>query len=950
MSLDGLWEHELERYRLARLRSLFGERPDPDEVVPAPKAEHVWGYVHVARIVIMIAQLDGMAWADETLTPAEFVAAAKFVFRRLAIRGSDWTVASTLRRIRADAVARLLTVAHEHGPAVAAALWHEIEQRWDESSSLLVSEGHHVLPVALDGGALAGHALRARFGELVEALDETTEAQEMARALGEAALTAIRLGEPGEAWRLLERSVAASLAVYERKDYQLGDWIELLGPLLDSEDGAALARWLCGALGELRRDTGGVQANDAAKPLLRGEARRRPGHAWRIGQWLEDELVVDRDDRQLLLLAANTDAAASKLWWIVLADATVPIAVEPLGPELVAAAQGAAASRGTGWVAERLRTVTERARVEGPPSARVVWIEAVADAAVAGGIGLELVGLAAEDDPDRRPPRTRMRGTGEDERDVFLATHSTLDELIAGAEGANAGGKSREWSEALELIAPGLDRTAIERVIANAGDRVGDLLTLAERSLQIGAADLARELAGRVLGIAEPRGWRRHYDGGSVLRAMMVLWRLDPKPARDLAYRRFAADASTDQFLLSELSQDLAHYLDLFGVDDRLALAREVNAYVRVLVRDPSAVPPPDGLGDARSLDEVLAASLVDLLVSCHRLAVTTAQRALVAALQDGVGPVTAALSARLEEGDDEGALRILSVLETAAAAGASLAGGVLDLLAPWTTADDLAVRVAAREVLAREGRTPPEPAARQLPASYKLVVYSPETPAGMEHPQPLGDDDLASVAFASAGELERLAEKAGVDVGMLEARVEMLARKVRVSESTRDPDPRSESVLGWSIYPPAVVLWDGAARRAAAELVDAGRIDAEMALALTSGRLYDPALLGRRPGVQPDNVPPALAGRTRDWVSVDGWLEDLEGAESRLVREVRGWAVIAEHTDVRYLGREMPREQRWQRIASSHDVAAARPPLLRPLRVANLPTVRAGSGQGSCR
>ena len=703
MSLRTLWKGELDRYRLARLGSLFGERPHPDEVVPAAEAEHVWGYVHVARIVIMIAQLDGLAWAGETLSPSQFVAAAKPVLRRLATRGSEWTVASTLRQIRADAVAQLLMVAHEHGPAVAAALWEEIERRWDESPSLIVSEGHRVLPVALAGGVVAGQLVRARFGELVEALDETTEAQEMARALGEAALTAIGLGEPGEAWRLLERSVAASLAVYERKDYQLGDWIGLLGPLLESEEGPALARWLCGALGELRRDTGGVQANDAADPLVRGESRRRPGHAWRIGQWLEDKLVVDRDDRQLLLLAANTDAAASELWWIVLADATVPIAAEPLGSELVAAARTGVESRGNGWVAERLRTVAERARVEGPPSARAGWIEAVADAAVACGIELELVGLVVEDHPDRRPPRTRMRGTGEEERDAFLAAHSTVDELVSGVEAAHAGGESSEWGEALERLAPGLDRSGIERVLGNTGERVGDLLTLAKRSLEIGATDLARRLAERVLAIAEPRGWRRHYDGGSVLQAMMVLWRLDPEPARDLAYRRFAADASTDQFLLSELSQDLAQYLDLFGVNDRLALAREVDAYVRVLVRDPSPVPPAHGSCDERALDGVLAASLVELLVSRHRLAVTTAQRALGAALQHGLEPVTAALSARLAEDDDEVALRILSVLDAAAVDGAELADAVLDALEPWATADNLAVRVAARDVLGYE-------------------------------------------------------------------------------------------------------------------------------------------------------------------------------------------------------------------------------------------------------
>ena len=96
----------------------------------------------------------------------------------------------------------------------------------------------------------------------------------------------------------------------------------------------------------------------------------------------------------------------------------------------------------------------------------------------------------------------------------------------------------------------------------------------------------------------------------------------------------------------------------------------------------------------------------------------------------------------------------------------------MLDALEPWATASDLAVRVAAREVLAGAGRTSPDLPHRLLPASYKLVVSSPETPTGMEQHHPLGDA-LAAVAVASTGDLERLADRAGVDLGLLEARVD---------------------------------------------------------------------------------------------------------------------------------------------------------------------------------
>jgi hypothetical protein len=80
-------------------------------------------------------------------------------------------------------------------------------------------------------------------------------------------------------------------------------------------------------------------------------------------------------------------------------------------------------------------------------------------------------------------------------------------------------------------------------------------------------------------------------------------------------------------------------------------------------------------------------------------------------------------------------------------------------------------------------------------------------------------------------------------------------------------------------------------------------------------------------------------------WVTVDGWLEGLGGADSRLAHAVDGWTVIAEQTDIRYIDREMPRERRWQRIAAVDDLGHARAPRLGPRRVSELPRVRAGTG-----
>jgi hypothetical protein len=323
----------------------------------------------------------------------------------------------------------------------------------------------------------------------------------------------------------------------------------------------------------------------------------------------------------------------------------------------------------------------------------------------------------------------------------------------------------------------------------------------------------------------------------------------------------------------------------------------------------------------------VLARSLVDLLASPYRLAVVTAQHAVLAALESGEPAMWALLGATLDadaDADAELCVRTLSVLEAYVEGGAALPSELLDALDRRATTRELVLRLAARRVLERHGRHPPPVPRRDLPASLSLVVPRDPGPAMPERSVPLGADSLDKSLLAMRHRLDKLADRAGVDRGALAEHVAGLARKRAGDKPVNDAALRSDhGVLGWSYLQPSFMLWDHAAQQAAAALVDSGRVPVDIAVVLTSGPMYDPTLIRTRPLPQPVEVPSALAGHSERWVSEESWLAGLEGAEQRLVRRLGDWVVIGELTDVRYLDRDMPRERRWQSLTA---VAAEQP------------------------
>jgi hypothetical protein len=879
--------------------------------------------VLTARATVAAAQLNGRAWANERIGPTDVLAAVRAILQTYTSGSGDWSRRYTMGQVRPHLVERLLQIAGLFGDEHVQRVWREYEDRWRDRATLL-SEGHRVLPTALNLRAIPRDAIGGWLERLEDAVTETAAGGQAAEDLTSLAETMLAAGKTADAERLLRQAVPVTLAVYERKDYQVSDWIELLEPLLEDESGAGLSRWVAGAIAELRESTGGSQANDAARKLLRADARWRPNHAWNLGVWLNNRGVVSWDDRVVVALDAWNSGPIEPIWWLTLAEQIVPIAPSAHGNLLLRASRLAATDRGVPWLIPWLRRLVQRAAVEAPPSASEAWLASLADYAVACSIPLETLGLDEDLHPDRRPPRSESRGTDEEKRDAFLAAHSTVESLLS--DTLDEGRSLYVLGEAVSRLARRMTTDEVRSVasrFASEPDAERIRIELGRRAMELGASTLACELAERVLASTEPRHWLRHWSGGSVLEAFALLAEVDGVGTRDRAFRRLSSDAASDRYLLPELAHYLPDLLRVLGMAAWRELAVEVRDYLTVLLRDPECLPDEDGDGERVEPGPgvVLAKSNFELLASPYRLAVSTAQKAILTALQHGDSVTFDEILETLRSDDEEQALRSMSVVEAFSANGGLLPEPLIQAIHNWTAAENVIMRFAAERILKLLNHAVVVQQERQLPSSYELVIPSRPVPS-LSSVEPIVGNDLERTLALSETQIERLAEISDHDPGILIARVSHVAHELAAGRDVNDRPLRTRySPLGWTFFKPSVLVWERALGRVVAELFDADRLPAEAAM-MMCGPGYDATLVGFYPARRPATVVsvPEIHERL---ATRDRWPDGLKNSEQRLATALAdGWLVIGEQTDMRLLDIEILRECRSQCLAPTAAVS----------------------------
>lgn len=174
-----------------------------------------------------------------------------------------------------------------------------------------------------------------------------------------------------------------------------------------------------------------------------------------------------------------------------------------------------------------------------------------------------------------------------------------------------------------------------------------------------------------------------------------------------------------------------------------------------------------------------------------------------------------------------------------------------------------------------------------------------------------LAADDVSEMLENFAGEIEGLAERTGVDEHALSEHILAKARAWKTKEPMAEPE-REGALGGRWILPSAAAVWSGLGE-AAAELADAGLIEPRIALVVAKlWPVYEDELLQRRPQRRPPTVRAAVPweDRQRDY---DDWIGRVADGEQRLARNVDGWTVLAELTDLSLCTPALPEERRLQ-------------------------------------
>ena len=886
------WDTFYDYYRLA---ARLGQPADPVQAVPAPESEYREQVVIVARHVVAFATLDGRHLAGQVIATSEVVA----LLHRL---HAFWDTGAPSHRADRPSKARSLlsrraiAMGARLGAGVTRTIFDYFQKRWDEKPAHLLYDSTQLITAFARAG-IGLISTRAALAELERLTGQGESSPEDWVALG---LTWARLRDTEAASRCCDRAVGTTLMPSSDKDVQLETWTRLSAPLLDGEGGARLAEALASALIELERVSYGGSPELAARALIEQVVRVAPSHAWDLAHRFLDHRLLNADEVGGIILTA-TAARPTDHWWTALSELQVVLGGDPIAIDDLKRAVVADPSLARRW----LPRVVERIAVEGRPTTRCAWRQALLDAVA--GTELADVVVIAEDELGigDETPTSRFRKEESEER--ATAAPTVEDQLTALEARQDDDYRGREPARALLSRLDELDTSQRARLSARleSTDLEASLHTrLAQAAAKVGDVDTSWREGLEAIACSGSTDWSRDWAGGPIVALLTQLQEVDEPLLRPVLYRRFSELAVDGKHFLSSIGRQLDDYMVALRLP-RADTAREVLGVAAAMLRDVAPLPDPASLNaaDADVADPVDGVEAFEgltlwLLGSSYIVAWQAGQRALLEMVLRGGAGATVAAALR---GGGPAALRACAIIEAAAVAGVELPE-LVDPLVELAGTPSLAARLSASRSLGALGHdSPPWPVRTELPAALRI-----------ELPSDPGQHEIASGLAASArlfrNEVESLATTAKVDTDALYEYV--LASAVRVAGAGEVDDEklsRRGGIFGWGYLKPSAHAIRTAIDEIAAELVDARRVVPADALHVAGlWPVYDPTLLTMRPTRRPAAVATFVpTDDRRDGELYKRDVTDLAvGAEHRVARSVNGWQVLGERSEIALLDR----------------------------------------------
>jgi hypothetical protein len=886
-------------YAYYQLAAALGIRLDPVKEIPPSKKDYLEQTVLSARHVVAFAELEGRP-AGRSAADIEAALRRMHAFWATEAGRHDHRRPSEARVLMSR---RAIAMASNLGATALDKVFDYFKRRWTAEPAQLSYDSTGIIRAFAQAG-IGRISIRAVLKDLETFTAGSESSPEEWVDLG---LAWAGLGDNEAATRCCHRAVGRTLSLSSDKDLQLGTWTKLLDPLLEGPDGRVLADAVVGALIELGRVSFGGSPDHAARILITQLARFDPHRASEAGRRFLDARLLEADDILVALLTAMADQP-SVHWWTALCELLAVFGVD-VPTKALRQAVTVDAAQAAPWLVE----LTERVAIEGRPTQRRSWRDVIKELAAQHRIGSVAIADAELEISEEAPSRETSRSSDDDEPRRLPTIEEALAKLerreksdYRGLEPARVLlGRFDDLNEA--------QRARLAACLIGTDEETSIRTALARHAYQADKLDAAWEEGVAAIRASRSRDWSRGWAGGPVLKLIPELQRIDRDLLRPVVYEHFAELANSVDYFLASVGSQLDDYVEALELPAEQT-ARAALEVMAAILRDVAPLPERSLRAATASRSatqaefEAAIEDVVDwLLRSPYILAWQAAQRALLALLKHGAGHRVLAKILAHEGAGPLVLLRACAVVETAVSYDRDL-GGLAHSLEALISSKSLGVRLAATACLRAIGCNPPQsPAEKELPPGLRL-----ELPP---HP---GQRQIASGMRASARlfreEIEAMAAEAGIDEDALYQHVVNRSEQIG-GAGVDDYEPsRIGGIFGFGFLKPSAAAIRQALDEAAALLADAQRIRPADAL-LEAGLwpLYDTALLRTRPTRRPSEIATFVAIDERNGMGLyERSAKDLaEDAVERLAKDIDGWLVLGEWTELSLLNRLRHYEKR---------------------------------------
>lgn len=884
-------------YGYYQLAASLGVCLDPVKAVPKSEKDYLEQTVLAARHVVAFAELEGRAVGR---CAADIEAALRRMHAFWATKTRSHGRPGEARMLMSR---RAIAMAADLGPDAVEKVFDYFKRRWIAKPAELFYDSTEIIRAFAQAG-VGKMSVRAVMKDLET---DTADAESSPEEWVDLGLAWTGLGDSEAATRCCHLAVGRTLSLSSEKDLQLGTWTKLLGPLIEGPDGQVLTGAFVEALIELDRVSFGGSPDHAAGILVTRLARSDPQRAWEAGQRFLDARLLEADDVLVALLTAAAGQPSAH-WWVAICEL---LAV--FGVDVPTKALRSSVATDPAQAAQWLSSLAERVAVEGRPTQRRSWREVVNELAVQHGIGSVAIADSELEISEEAPSGEASRSSDDDGSKRPPTVEEALGKLERRDESDYLGLEpARVLLRRFDELDEG-QRARLRACVTGTDEEASIRTALAQQASQADKLDAAWEEGIAAIRASRSGDWSHDWASGPILKLIPELQRIDSDLLRPVVYERFAELANSVGYFLSSVGSRLDDYVEALELpkDETARAALEVAAAV---LRE--VAPLPDGslraATESRSPTQAEFESAIEdvvawLLRSPYILAWQAAQRALLALLEHGAGHRVLAEVVTDGRADTLVLLRACAVIETAARCGRDL-GGLAAGLEASMSSESLGVRLAVSACLKALGCNPPQwPAEKELPPGLRL-----ELPPHPERHQIASGMRAKTRLFRV--EVEALAAKADVDEDALYLNVVNRSEQIGGAHVDDYELSRGGGIFGFGFLKPSAAAVRQALDEAAAILVDAGKVRPADALFETGlWPLYDTALLKTRPKRKPAQVAAFLSIDQRK--SMDLYkrpaTELADGAVERLAREIDGWIVLGEWTELSLLDRLRHYERR---------------------------------------